>query len=343
MIDTPTKRWILRPERSNWGDFGPDDQIGKMNLLTPAVRLAASREIEVGQSFCLSLPLDMPGGNALFAHRRPPRLHAGHRDSSVNYNYSLEQLSPEFTDIVCDDAVTLYTQYSTQWDALGHMGQNFDLEGNGEPRKTYYNGYIAERDIVAPSGDEAEPRAKALGIENLAATCVQGRGVLVNLKARYGASYHAVGYEDLMSVMASQNVVTREGDLLCLYTGTADLIMEMGGKPDTHRLKNSCAALDGRDDRLLDWIDRSGIVAICSDNIAVEVAPSRRGAGSHYSGFPLHEHCLFKLGVHLAELWYFKELSDWLTEHHRNSFFLTAPPLRLPGAVGSPVTPVATV
>jgi hypothetical protein len=57
----------------------------------------------------------------------------------------------------------------------------------------------------------------------------------------------------------------------------------------------------------------------------------------------LHEHCLFKLGVPLGELWWLGDLARWLREHGRSRFLLTAPPLRLPGAVGSPVTPVATV
>jgi hypothetical protein len=58
---------------------------------------------------------------------------------------------------------------------------------------------------------------------------------------------------------------------------------------------------------------------------------------------PLHAHCLFKLGVYLGEMWLLSDLADWLREHKRPRFLLTAPPLRLPGAVGSPATPVATV
>ena len=54
---------------------------------------------------------------------------------------------------------------------------------------------------------------------------------------------------------------------------------------------------------------------------------------------PLHEHCLFKLGIHLGEIWYLSELAGWLRAHGRNRFLLTAPPLRLPGAVGSPPAP----
>jgi len=48
-------------------------------------------------------------------------------------------------------------------------------------------------------------------------------------------------------------------------------------------------------------------------------------------------------GVPLGELWYLEELAGWLREHGRTRFLLTAPPLRLPGAVGSPAVAVATV
>lgn len=58
---------------------------------------------------------------------------------------------------------------------------------------------------------------------------------------------------------------------------------------------------------------------------------------------PLHEHCPFKPGVQLGELWYLSELATWLAAHGRSRFHLTAPPLRPLGAVGSQVTPVAMV
>ena len=52
---------------------------------------------------------------------------------------------------------------------------------------------------------------------------------------------------------------------------------------------------------------------------------------------------LTQFGVNLGEIWYLSELADYLRAKKRNRFLLTAPPLRLPGAMGSPVTPVATV
>jgi len=58
-------RWKQRPEGSTWGDFGPDDQLGRLNLLTPEKVKQGIAEVREGLSFCLSLPLDYPGGNAL--------------------------------------------------------------------------------------------------------------------------------------------------------------------------------------------------------------------------------------------------------------------------------------
>jgi hypothetical protein len=55
------KRWKVRPEHSNWGDFGDDDQIGCLNLITPERRRKAAAEVREGIAFCLSLPLDLPG------------------------------------------------------------------------------------------------------------------------------------------------------------------------------------------------------------------------------------------------------------------------------------------
>ena len=72
MIDAATPRWTRRPQGSNWGDFGPDDQQGRMNLITPEVRLAAMREVREGKLFVLSLPLDFPGGYDEHSQRKAP-------------------------------------------------------------------------------------------------------------------------------------------------------------------------------------------------------------------------------------------------------------------------------
>lgn len=344
---TGGRRWNRRPEGSNWGDFGPDDQIGRMNLLDAQARLRATREIRSGESFCLSLPLDYPGGNALLAHRDEPRFHYAPRGDGYNFNFALARLSPCACDVISDEGVTLDTQYSTHWDALGHVGALFDADGDGTEEIVYYNGYRGGSDLVGPEDAGEAKGAHKLGIENLATACPQGRGVLVDLERIYGRDRAFVGYDDLMRAMEGMDTEIAQGDFLCLHTGFADLVLSMRKNPDPEVLATSCAGLDGRDQRLLNWITDSGIVAICADNFAVEAYPARDPGGDPdrdaHAKLPLHHHCLFKLGVQLGELWYFRELADWLRAHGRSAFFLSAPPLRLPGAVGSPVTPIATV
>ena len=71
-----SRRWQQRPEGSNWGEFGDDDQRGRLNLLSAERRLRAIQEVRTGEVFCLSHPLDLPGGSVLNAFRKPPVFHA---------------------------------------------------------------------------------------------------------------------------------------------------------------------------------------------------------------------------------------------------------------------------
>ena len=73
-------RWKQRPPGSNWGDFGPDDQLGRLNLLTSEKVKQGIAEVREGLVFNLSLPLDYPGGNKLNPRRHPPRLQPSMRD-----------------------------------------------------------------------------------------------------------------------------------------------------------------------------------------------------------------------------------------------------------------------
>ncbi len=165
---------------------------------------------------------------------------------------------------------------------------------------------------------------------------------MIDLHAHFGETRKLVGYDDLMRVIEADRVVVEEGDMVCLHTGFARMVLEMRKSPEKEKLRGACAVLDGRDPKLLDWITDSGLAALIADNYAVEAFPSAPGEGRH-AFLPLHEHCLFKLGVHLGELWYLSDLACALRAAGRSRFLLTAPPLRLPGAVGSPVTPVATI
>ncbi len=361
-------RWRQRPAGSNWGDFGPDDQLGRANLIGPVQVRKGALEVREGISLCLSLPLDYPGGNALNARRLPPQLRPTRREDVPYVNFPLGHVYPGATDVVSDDQVLLSLQYSTQWDSLAHVGALFDSDGDGQLRTTYYNGYRGHEHILGPqdhgiparNSDGAAARyqpvcctgrapdesvASALGVEHLAVKGMQGRGVLVDLERTYGTDFRDIGYDELMRAMECSGASVEPGDMLLLRTGFAELVLSMQRQPDAHRLHHSCAALDGGDEKLLQWITDSGIAALIADNYAVERHPPRRlpADGAPYPVLPLHEHCLFKLGLPLGELWYLKELADHLHALGRTRFLLTAPPLRLPGALGSPVTPIATL
>ena len=352
-MSSKTPRWQNRPPGSNWGDFGPDDQLGRLNLLTPEKVKQGAAEIQQGLSFCLSLPLDLPGGNVLNSRRFPPKLRPSEQDGEWFINYPSKRRDSALVDVISDDAVLLWTQYSSQWDSFAHVGQLFDADGDGKAEIVYYNGYRGGEHVKGPTdyleGDRATGHeyqgADALGIHNFAEKAIQGRAVMFDLRSHFGDERVYVDFADLEAIMQADNITVETGDMLCFHTGFGQRILAMAGQPDGKVLHGACAVLNGRDPKLLEWITDSGVVALCADNYAVEGIPSKppQAAKDKHAFLPLHEHCLFKLGIPLAELWYFTELADWLRANKRCRFMLTAPPLRLPGAVGSPVTPVGTV
>ncbi len=351
-----TKRWTQRPPGSTWGDWGADDELGRINLLTPEKVLQGVREVEAGVSFCLSLPLDYPGGTALNQRRYPPMLSPtedleGNPDVFANVHMS-DMGGDEvkkYVDVWSDDKVTLWLQYSTQWDALCHVGAEFDADGDGVEEPVYYNGYRAGVDIVGPQPDAGGDGGKHisfahhLGLEHMAFHGVQGRGVLVDLAHHLGNDWQGVDLKRLQEIMAADDVVVEPGDMLLLHTGFATKVLEWNRNPDPVKIHATCTYLDARDPDLLDWIAESQISALVADNYAVEGLVGADPDESRHSLLPIHHLCLFRLGVPLGELWYLHELAAWLREHNRSRFLLTAPPLRLPGTFGCPATPIATV
>jgi kynurenine formamidase len=297
------------------------------------------------------MPLDYPGGSVLNPRRSPPRLASTLRGGKQNFCFPLAEENPDLTDVVCDDVVLLTLQYSTQWDSFAHIGARFDADGDGKREIVFYNGFRAGEHVRPASENQSSEswakyegtQATALGMENLAEHGAQGRGVMIDLHAHFARERRAVTYQDLMTILEKDKVVVERGDMVCLYTGFADVILELKKNPDPTLLHNTCSGLEGRDDKLLQWISDSGLACLISDNYAVEIIPTSLTKPRPHALMPLHEHCLFKNGIHLGEMWYLTALAGWLRAHKRNRFLLTAPPLRLPGAVGSPATPIATV
>ena len=48
MTGPASQRWTKRPEGSTWGDWGDDDELGRINLLTPEKVLQGVAEVRAG-------------------------------------------------------------------------------------------------------------------------------------------------------------------------------------------------------------------------------------------------------------------------------------------------------
>ena len=144
--------------------------------------------------------------------------------------------------------------------------------------------------------------------------------------------------------MAADGVVVEPGDILLLHTGFATRVLEWERNPDPVKIHTMCSYLDARDPSLLEWIADSQISALVADNYAVEGLlgkdrdPSRHSFLPDPPPLPVQARRARWARCGTSTSW-----PAWLREHGRSRFLLTAPPLRMPGVVGSPVTPIATV
>src|SRR6185312_8315819 len=153
--------------------------------------------------------------------------------------------------VVCDDLVLLTLQYSTQWDTLAHVGQMFDADGDGKPEMVYYNGYRADEHVIGPRNwttgqEQTHQGAHKLGVENMAVKAIQGRAVMIDLEAHFGRERKLVDFDTLMAVLKEDKVEVEEGDMVCIRTGFAQMLLEMKRDPDEKKLHGACAVLDGR-------------------------------------------------------------------------------------------------
>ena len=172
-------------------------------------------------------------------------------------------------------------------------------------------------------------------IDTIAETGLQARGVMVDLYAHVGLEPVAVDYDRLMRILESDRVEVEPGDVLCFRTGFDRALLARYYDPEAPFDQHRCAGLDGFDPRLLHWIDDCGAAALVSDNEAVETLTGMHAGATHHTGtrIPIHNLCLFKLGMPLGELFLLSNLADWLRDNGRSRFLFTAPPLRLPAAL----------
>ena len=180
-------RWMI--DLSNWGRWGKEDQLGTLNLLTPALRLAAARLVREGVSYSLAhdaLTSRAPDNIAPFGHQM---LRTGLKDP----------------DGASDQFSVNYHGYTiTHMDALCHAFYHGRM----------YNGYPKE--LVTELG------AAKLGIEQVR-DGLFGRAVLVDIPRLKGVDYlepgEAIYVPDLEAWEKKSGVTVKAGDILLIRTG----------------------------------------------------------------------------------------------------------------------------
>ena len=297
----------------NWGKWGPDDEAGTLNYITPADIIAAAGLIRKGKAFSLGLNFDRNGPQkGLWGNRFNP-IHtmlatgtdavAGTQDAGgIRY---------------ADDMVSLPLQCGTQWDALGHIFYDDKM----------WNGYDAR--LVDSDG------AQKNGIEKVKDKMV-GRGVLLDAARHFGVDYFedgiAITNDDLDATAAAQGVEIRRGDFVIVRTGQMEQRLrdgEWGGYAggDAPGLAFETA----------EWIHQKQIAAICTDTWGCEVRPNETTEAQQ----PWHWVVIPMIGITMGEIFYLKDLAEDCARDRVYEFLFCAPPLPITKAVGSPLNPMA--
>ncbi|TQL69422.1 putative cyclase [Nocardioides albertanoniae] len=311
---------------SSWGVFGPGDEMGMINFLTPDHAVAAAGLVRTGKTFNLDFPVNSfvpaPGGTRPAAVHRMFANNPNHRDDWLD---------------------SYYLQQSSQIDGLRHIR---------DPEHGFYGGVPdAAVDVGKPS----------LGIQNLAEKGVVGRGVLLDLGRYFErrgtpidmASNQMFTTEDLEGAAAEQGVAFRSGDILMIRYGWAryyleTLTQEERGEFSSHIRHPGLKQCE----EMVAWLWDHQFSMVASDDSGVEAHPVNPDSGFVDPDEPapergvlhngmLHRPLIAMLGLSLGELWDLDALAEDCARDGVYEFLLTAKPLNLVGGVGSPANAIA--
>jgi kynurenine formamidase len=304
---------------SNWGKWGPDDEIGCLNYLGPAEVISAIAEVKTGEVFTLQVPMgsDEPHGDPVW----PPRMPIERQNTLDNAMFD-SGAAPDLPGGLryVDDTATIWLQGSTQYDALGHSWYDGQL----------WNGYDADTTNGAMTKDSILPVAEH---------GVVGRGVLIDM-ARYRGKKsldknETFTIDDVLAAAAAQRTEIRHHDIVVLRTGfvgswcaaqSREAFMADFGEPGLVYSPE-----------LVRWFQDTEIVNLVSDSSANEVFLDPD------TGFmlPLHAALQRNLGVLFTEIAWLDDLAGACAADNRWSFLYVAAPLKVVHGTGAPVNPVA--
>lgn len=292
-----------RPEFSNWGRWGDADESGAGNHITPASILAALRLPQTGEVVALS---------QVIGDRHAPRNGAPPQHFMLNDagDYLAGAKAPQGFQAAADHISMATHGAVTHLDAIGHVWYD----------DTLYNGY--SHVAVRSSG------LRKLGIEK--APTFLTRGVLIDVARHRGVEHLDPGYEitaaDLQEVLEASGTTLEPGDSVLIRTGWINVwesaeIAYHGDRPGI--------GLDASE-----FLARADVSLVGADNSGVEVLPWATGTVC-----PVHQFLIRDCAIYLLE---FLDL-EALSATGRAEFLFIASPLRIRGATGSPIAPVAVL
>lgn len=306
--------WESAKRLSNWGRWGPDDQLGTVNFITAEKVRAASNLIRSGRVFSLSIPLDQSGPQAGRYGRFNPILLMLRDGSDV---YARELADTPRGIGAADDVLIIPSQSATQWDGLAHVFLDSKM----------WNGYDCR--LVSSFGAEKNDIRQW-------ADKIVGRAVLLDIPRYRGIDWCSPGdgitSEDLTGCAASQQVEIGEGDILLLRFGHIAQC----------RASQSWAGYAGGEAPgltfdTLDWIADNRLAAVAADTWGVEVRPNQ----SDFVTQPWHRVAIPQMGLLVGEIFDLEALAHNCAEDGIYEFFLSANPLPVSGGVGGLVNPTA--
>ena len=291
---------------SNWGRWGPDDELGTLNYITPEKRTAAAKLVQKGIAVgCARMVYPETAQDIL--------------NSPLHYMSATGSDAPEegvggATDFI---GLAYHGYHVTHIDSLSHFFWN----------ARSYNG------LDAKSVNSRE-RAAQGGVQLLENGLVT-RGVLLDIARVRGVDWMKAGDgifpEDLEAAEAAQNVKVEPGDALLYRTGWPKAREVEGppplpGRPGIH---SAC----------LPWIHERGVALLAAD-AATDVSPSGYGEEIPYP-LPVHAVGICAMGLWILDSGSFEALADVCARENRWEFQFIMAALRWRNATGSPVNPIA--
>lgn len=306
--------WAGQPFGNNWGKWGPDDQVGTINYITPQVIQEAATLVKRGKVFSLAIPLqpDKPGW--------PGRV----------FRHFMTRTGQTATTGIAgtDDMVVLYLQVSTQWDGLPHIHYNGKMYGGFEVLQYVTHDGASRNDI-----DQLKDKLVT-------------RGVLLDVARFKGVDHLERGYiitaEDLENTAKHQGVAMKQGDCLMIRTGWMNVLLDWQW-PGRNPYEDGEPGLGLSAAK---WVKDQHVACLATDSLAVEVIPFDPEALEVVStegskAFPIHVELIVNQGMIIGELFYFEELAKDCATDKVYEFMFVAPPLRVVGGVGSAINPQA--